>query len=384
MENTQKFLGADILPLIKQKVDEKQNTLVSGTTIKTVNNESILGSGNIALPTAKLYEAYGDNEDGALSQKFATTKMQAIENDVTTNATSITDLISRVATAEGDVESLLGYSEKTVQTDTKLATDNTSTVTLIKTTGALNSDDTTDTEIPLPVASATQAGVISPATYSQIQDASEKLQIILGSSTVIPSLPANPTDDQLTDAYKEATSATTVPNGARVTGPDGKTYIYDEANNKWELFSEGGGAISVSQFTNTTAGTIKGDDADGKVFAESDGTGSVKGWDTLKSDVANNASAISTINGTIDNLGDTYATAADLTTLQGTVSTNTTDIATLKTGKQDVLVGTGAGQNIKSINGVNILGSGDIEISEPEAMTAAEFEAAWNAAAPTA
>lgn len=35
--------------LVKDSLDAKQNTLVSGTTIKTVNNNSLLGSGNISI-----------------------------------------------------------------------------------------------------------------------------------------------------------------------------------------------------------------------------------------------------------------------------------------------------------------------------------------------
>lgn len=42
------------------------------------------------------------------------------------------------------------------------------------------------------------------------------------------------------------------------------------------------GQDTVSQFTNNVAGIIKGSDIDGKVYAEDDGTGSVKGWDDLK------------------------------------------------------------------------------------------------------
>ena len=43
-----------------------------------------------------------------------------------------------------------------------------------------------------------------------------------------------------------------------------------------------GPAGAVSQFTNDVAGVIKGSNVDGKVYAEADGTGSVNGWDELK------------------------------------------------------------------------------------------------------
>lgn len=40
--------------LVKDSLDNKQDTLVSGTTIKTINNESILGSGNITIDTGAI------------------------------------------------------------------------------------------------------------------------------------------------------------------------------------------------------------------------------------------------------------------------------------------------------------------------------------------
>ena len=43
-----------------------------------------------------------------------------------------------------------------------------------------------------------------------------------------------------------------------------------------------GPAGAVSQFTNNVPGVIKGSNVDGKVYAEADGTGSVNGWDELK------------------------------------------------------------------------------------------------------
>lgn len=48
----------------------------------------------------------------------------------------------------------------------------------------------------------------------------------------------------------------------------------------------------VNQFTNSTAGIIQGSATDGKVFAENDGTGSVYGWDALKTRVSNAESDI--------------------------------------------------------------------------------------------
>lgn len=50
----------------------KQDILVSGTNIKTINNQSILGSGNITINEPILYSTTGQNTDGAMTQKAAT------------------------------------------------------------------------------------------------------------------------------------------------------------------------------------------------------------------------------------------------------------------------------------------------------------------------
>lgn len=72
----------------------------------------------------------------------------------------------------------------------------------------------------------------------------------------------------------------------------------------------------IGKFTNTTLGTIQGSTADGKVSAGSDGTGSVNGWSTIKSDIASKASqsALNTTNAEVA----TKASQADLTALQNT------------------------------------------------------------------
>lgn len=416
-DENQKYLGADIIPAIKAKVEEKQDKLVGtgeGQNIKTINGESVLGAGDIEFPTAKLYGAYGTNEDGALTQKFASEKLQALETttsglstnvetlteSVEGNTTNINTLTTNLAAEvkaredadtaindtldehEGDINALLEYSEKTVQTNTKLAETNTSTVTLIKTTGAINSNSTTDTELPLPVASETQAGVLNPTIYTTIQNNAAQISAILEGSVLIEGLAADVTQEQLTAAWKTETGLDDIINGAKIYDKaNGKVWTYYSNVSEWESADVVNPELEISQFTNTQAGTIKGSaTGDGKIYAESDGTGSVLGWDVVKTSIANNTTAISTINTTLEGLGDTYALKTDLEKAQSDIDDNAADIAALQADKQDKLVGTGEGQNIKTVNGQTILGTGDIEIDVPEPMTAEEFETAWNAA----
>lgn len=39
----------EVVNKVNELVDDKQDTLVSGTNIKTINNQSLLGSGNIDI-----------------------------------------------------------------------------------------------------------------------------------------------------------------------------------------------------------------------------------------------------------------------------------------------------------------------------------------------
>lgn len=77
----------------------------------------------------------------------------------------------------------------------------------------------------------------------------------------------------------------------------GISVVIDGTYHIWHYYpnEEGSGVIgwrddgldTVQQFTNTTAGIIKGSTNDGQVYAESNGTGSVNGWNDLKNRVSN-------------------------------------------------------------------------------------------------
>ena len=77
MAFTSKYTGAQIDAKL-DSVDKKQDALVNGTNIKTINGESILGSGDIVI-------SGGDTEDLEL-----------------VTAAAITDLDSRVKELEGE------------------------------------------------------------------------------------------------------------------------------------------------------------------------------------------------------------------------------------------------------------------------------------------
>ena len=217
----------------------------------------------------------------------------------------------------------------------------------------------------LPIASATQSGVMNAQTYQGIANLDNRVTALEGQArTYYVKFASN------TPSQSDITTLVTAKKGAApITGDYAEDiernlrYGYD--GSQWVLVK---GSTS-SNFTNDSAGLIKGSTQDGCIFAESDGTGSVVGWDAVKSHASTYGSKVdtletqmSTANGNISTLQSSVATAqstadtanttagnalskaetntADIATVQGKVETCISDIAGLKTSKQKTLVGT--------------------------------------------
>ena len=73
------YISAGDGQTLRELIDSKQDTLVSGTNIKTINHQSLLGSGNINIPggdIAELYECtYGTTTFAQITQALADDKL---------------------------------------------------------------------------------------------------------------------------------------------------------------------------------------------------------------------------------------------------------------------------------------------------------------------
>lgn len=103
------------------------------------------------------------------------------------------------------------------------------------------------------------------------------------------------------------------------------TIYTDDVGNWKSLYSvsfatkwQDDGQDTVSQFTNDVAGIIKGSNVDGKVYAEDDGTGSVKGWDELKTLVQ---TLLTNLNNKVDKVTTSGSRRAYGVTANGTQTT---------------------------------------------------------------
>lgn len=268
-------------------------------------------------------------------------KIDAVADDLQIEITAREDadiaLDDRLTTVEGIAATALQPEaiDKVVMTDISL-NQNTSTTT-VQIDGAkenLLTGATTTKNIPLPVASHTQAGIMNSSTFDAVTANSNNINALLNGAVAITGLSANPSQSDLTTAWETQTGLTTLMNRAG---------IYDVTNNKvWTYYSNDDTwyaasnttQVTVNTFTNSSEGTILGSTNVGQIFAENDGTGSVNGWDALS----------------------------------GTVSTNTSNITSLQTamaGKQDKLT---AGANI-TISPTNVISASGTEYTAGNAIT---------------
>lgn len=207
---------------------------------------------------------------------------------------------------------------------------NTSTTT-VQLDGAkknLYSGSTTTDNIPLPVASTTQAGVMNSSTYDAVTSNTNNLNAIMNGAVAITGISASPSQSDLTTAWQTETGLTTLINRASIYDvSNDKVWTYYTNDTVWHAASNTS-QVTINTFTNSSEGTIKGSTNVGQIFAENDGTGSVNGWDALSGAVATNTSDIATLQGSIPTVNNATLTiqqnGTNVATFTANSATNTT------------------------------------------------------------
>lgn len=179
------------------------------------------------------------------------------------------------------------------------------TITMTRGTGSQE-------QIPFPIASSVQTGMMNAQTYAGIVNLTARVDKLEASKTVyyVTFSSTSPTDSELTSLF------TTVSGRAPVAGDyltdiaKSLTYGYNGTNwIKVETSSD------IPVFTSETPGLIKGSTADGTVAAEADGTGSVNGWDNVKTTLSNHTESIGTIQSSLSTV------EGELTNKQNSIQT---------------------------------------------------------------
>lgn len=302
-------------------MDQLSNVAVSGlyndlagkpnlAAVATSGDYSDL-SGTPSLATVATSGSYNDLSNKPNLATVATSGAYADlsgKPDLATVATTgdYTDLLNKptVDTAYSESSNnAIANSTVTASLDRNVMTDlsvnptvSTTTLKLDTTkTNLRNTSSTVTSNISLPVASSTQAGVMNSATYDAITSNTANIDAIINGAVAISGLAASPSQSDLTTAWQNATGLTTLMNRAGIYDvTNSKYWTYYTNDTTWH-YTSGTSQISVSTFTNSSEGLIKGSTTAGQVFAENDGTGSVNGWDSLTSTVSDHTSKLATI-----------------------------------------------------------------------------------------
>ena len=219
----------------------------------------------------------------------------------------------------------------------------------------------------LPVVSREKAGIMSASVYAAMEDViannTSRISVLEQSALtydISGLVSADPTNAEISAAFQQKYPNIPIQPGIRVADYN-NAHFWQYGNNMWVLLTQ----INVQVATNQSLGIVKGSDTDGKVFVETDGSMSLKGYDALVAKDATHDSKIGTLetglgnaNARIDATNTNVANnAQDIITANNEIATNTNDISGLKgrmaTAEEQIAThDTKITQNTQNINGL--------------------------------
>ena len=337
-------------------------------------NEAIAVAPQVETNTANISQHENRINTNTTNINKNTIDIQEQGKDITALKTKTNDNATAIEALENEVgpETIAGtiqYRLKNI--DTKLPTAikevemiaNASTVTHKAThiSGTAESDS-------LPVVSREQAGIMSASVYAAMEDViannTSRISVLEQSALtydISGLVSADPTNAEISEAFHQKYPNIPIQPGIRVADYN-NAHFWQYGNNMWILLTQ----INIQTATNDSLGIVKGSNTDGKVFVETDGSMSLKGYDALVAKDATHDSKIGTLetglgdaNARIDAANANVAkNATDIVTANGNISANANDINGLK-GRMTTAEGqiatheTKITQNTQSINGLS-------------------------------
>ena len=378
--NSQGFLKEhqDISNLAtKSELATKQDTLVSGSNIKTVNGTSLLGSGNIEVAAnVDLSDYYTKSQTNALvNPKLSqVTLTQAEYNALSTKEENVLYIISdaedlKFKTING--EQITGEGNITIDTDVDLS--GYATKSELNTKQNIISDLDSIRSGAAKGATALQSVPDTYALKSEIPDITTK-QDKLVSGTNIKTV--NGTSLLGSGNIVIEASSENVPTVQTDVQGTTNNYIYSSGkNNSYGVISDIGNMITYNTDNVSIKNII--------YYWGSISSGEYRTWKINGATTSEAGLMSSSDKSKLDGIDTSiYATKTELATKQDTIS----DLETIRSGaskgatalqsvpstyalktdipdittKQDVLV---SGTNIKTVNGISLLGEGNITVS---------------------
>lgn len=219
----------------------------------------------------------------------------------------------------------------------------------------------------LPIVSREQAGIMSASVYAAMEDViannTSRISVLEQSAPtydISGLVGPNPTNSEISAAFQQKYPTVPIQAGLRAADYD-NAHFWQYGKNTWIILTQ----IDVQMATNQSLGIVKGSNTNGKVFIETDGSMSLKGYDALVSKDATHDSKIGALetglgnaNARIDATNTNVANnAQDIIAANNEIATNTNDISSLK-GRMATAEGqiaaheTKINQHTQSINGL--------------------------------
>ena len=365
--------GEDIVAL-KTKTNENENRINTNTTNINKNTTGIQKQGEdiVALKT-KTNENENRINTNTTNINKNTTDIQKQGEDIVALKTKTNDNSAAIKVLEDEVgpETVAGtiqYRLKNIDTKLPTAIKEVEMVTDASTVThkATHINGTAESDA-LPVVSRTQAGIMSASVYAAMEDViannTSRISVLEQSALtydISGLVSADPTNAEISAAFQQKYPNIPIQPGIRVADYN-NAHFWQYGNNMWILLTQ----INIQTATNDSLGIVKGSDTDGKVFVETDGSMSLKGYDALVSKDATHDSKINTLevglgnaNARIDATNTNVANnAADIVAANNEIATNTNDINGLKgrmaTAEEQIAThDTKINQHTQSINGL--------------------------------
>lgn len=200
------------------------------------------------------------------------TTQDKLDEEVANREQAITDLENTIN------NNILTKLDTTVLQESDITFDG-DNVNLVNSYINLSSEEVTNDSTLITLANDNQAGMMSMADYRSLRNLESRVAGIEGKTTrLLYTEKQNPTAEDIQAFVDNLNSEE-----AEYSYPyEGLSIVVDETYHIWRFYENGigwkdDGQDTVQQFTNELAGIILGSNIDGKVYAETDGTGSVYG-----------------------------------------------------------------------------------------------------------
>ncbi len=260
------------------------NTRIS--LVEQYNNKDVITQ--IAILTDKVESSTDEIDNAVQTAQNASAKADSAASKAELAQTSADkaqktadQAVTDSATAKTDASSALSKAEESVH-DALIKTDATSGNLYIE------RNDGGQYSNAIPIASATATGLMNAQTFKSLTDLGDRVSALENKETIVyVTLPStSPTQAQITTVFAEAAGRQPVAGDICMDIAKALSYQYD--GSKWVVTQQ-----VAAPWSNTTAGLVKGSESGaGTIFAETDGTGSVNGWDDLTTKVDNNATEV--------------------------------------------------------------------------------------------